>query len=456
MSDFDLVLKGDIVLPDRVVERGYVAVRGGKVADLGGGPAPGAEAVEDFTGGLILPGAIDGQVHSRSQVDQEDFLWSTRSAAAGGVTTIVDMPYDDGQLICTAERLQAKAAAAASQARVDFALYGTVHPEDGPRHIAAMVEAGAAAFKFSTFGTHPERFPRIPPHTMYDCFAEIARFDLMAGVHNENEEVIRAALAKTSAGGRTDYLAHGLSRPAISELLAMAEVYELGAATGCAAHVVHCSLGRGYEMARAYRDQGYRATVEACIHYLTLSEEDDVSRLGGIGKINPPIRGRAEREALWRHLAAGNIAIVSTDHVSWSLERKTRNDMLENASGAPGLEALVPLLATGLAERGLAMTWAARLLAENPARLFRIDRRKGALEEGRDADIAVLVPDEHAYDPAASGNNIVDWSPYAGRRLAYRVEAAYLRGRPVWTHGGSVAEPGTGNWIGPGPARSSA
>ena len=236
----------------------------------------------------------------------------------------------------------------------------------------------------------------------------------------------------------------------------MAEVYELGVATGCAAHVVHCSLGRGYEMARAYRGQGYRATAEACIHYLTLSEEDDVSRLGGVAKINPPIRGRAEREALWRHLADGNIAIVSTDHVSWSLERKTRNGMLDNASGAPGLEALVPLLATGLAERGLPMTWAARLLAENPARLFRIDRQKGALAAGRDADIAVLVPDEHRYDPAASGNNVVDWSPYAGRRLAYRAEATYLRGRPVWTRGGSVAEPGTGAWIRPETPRGSA
>ena len=456
MSDFDLVLIGDVVLPDRVIERGYVAVRDGEVAAVGDGPAPGAATVEDFTGGSILPGAIDGQVHSRSQAEQEDFLWSTRSAAAGGVTTIVDMPYDDGELICTAERLKTKAEAAASQARVDFALYGTVHPDDGPRHIAAMVEAGAAAFKFSTFGTHPERFPRIPPQTMHDCFAEIARFDLMAGVHNENEEVIQDALATTRASGRTDYLAHGLSRPAISELLAMAEVYELGVATGCAAHVVHCSLGRGYEMARSYRDQGYRATAEACIHYLTLSEEDDVSRLGGIGKINPPVRGEAEREALWRHLAEGNIAIVSTDHVSWSLERKTRNDMLENASGVPGLEALVPLLATGLVERGLPMTWAARLLAENPARLFRIDDRKGALQTGRDADIAVLVPDEHDYDPAASGNNVVDWSPYAGRRLAYRVEAAWLRGQPVWTHGGRVAEPGTGSWIGPWISRGSA
>ncbi len=456
MSDFDLVLIGDIVLPERVVERGHVAMRDGKVAGIGDGPAPGAATVEDFTGGLILPGAIDGQVHSRSQADQEDFLWSTRSAAAGGVTTIVDMPYDDGQLICTAGRLKTKAEQAASQARVDFALYGTVHPDDGPRHIAAMVEAGAAAFKFSTFGTHPERFPRIPPQTMHDCFAEIARFDLMAGVHNENEEVIRAALSETRASGRADYLAHGLSRPAISELLAMAEVYELGVATGCAAHVVHCSLGRGYEMARAYRDQGYRATAEACIHYLTLSEEDDVSRLGGVAKINPPIRGRAEREALWRHLADGNIAIVSTDHVSWSLERKIRNDMLDNASGAPGLEALVPLLATGLEERGLPMTWVARLLAENPARLFRIDRQKGALATGRDADIAVLVPDEYRYDPAASGNNVVDWSPYAGRRLAYRAEATYLRGRPVWTHGGSVAEPGTGAWIRPETPRGSA
>ena len=306
MSEFDLVVMGDVVLPDRVIPHGFVAVRAGQIALVAEGPAPSARARQDFSGCYVLPGAIDGQTHSRSQIGQEDFLWSTRAAAAGGVTTIIDMPYDAGRLICNAERVNLKAAAASTQARVDFGLFGTIHPNDGPRHIAAMVDAGVCAFKFSTFGTDPERFPRIPPYLLHACFSEIAKHGLIAGVHNENEEVIHHLLAQVRAAGITDYRAHTMSRPAYSETLALNEIYELAAATGCRAHVVHCSTGRGYEICAAYRAQGYRTTIECCLHYLTLSEEDDVSRLGGRAKINPPIRGRAEREALWRHLAAGN------------------------------------------------------------------------------------------------------------------------------------------------------
>ena len=119
-----------------------------------------------------------------------------------------------------------------------------------------------------------------------------------------------------------------------------AEVFELGAGAGCPVHIVHCSIGRGYELAAAYRAQGHAATIEACIHYLTLDEENDVRRLGGKAKINPPLRPRREVEAIWHHLAAGNVTVVSTDHVSWSEDRKSDPNMLKNASGVPGLEVL--------------------------------------------------------------------------------------------------------------------
>lgn len=163
MADFDLVLQGTVVLPERILEAGYVAVHDGKIAEVGLGVAPAARERHLLGKALILPGAIDAQVHSLSQKGQEDFIWSTRSAAAGGVTTIVDMPYDEGNLVCSAQAVKKKIAHAGPQARVDFALYGTVDPEEGAKRIAEMVEAGVAAFKFSTFGTDPKRFPRIPP-----------------------------------------------------------------------------------------------------------------------------------------------------------------------------------------------------------------------------------------------------------------------------------------------------
>lgn len=449
MSDFDLVLKGTLVLADRVVPSGFVAVRDGAVAMLGQGAMPGGRERHDLGDALIMPGAVDAQVHSLSQKNQEDFIWSTRSAAAGGVTTIVDMPYDEGNLVCSAEAVQGKIAHAETQARVDFALYGTVDPEEGAARIAEQAQAGVAAFKFSTFGTDPKRFPRIPPALLAECFAEVARTGLCAGVHNESDEYIRAAMAKVRAAGITDYTAHGLSRPPLTELLAMHEIYEIGAQTGCPAHVVHCSLARGYEIAASYRAQGHAATVECLIHYLTLDEENDARRLGGRSKCNPPIRPRAEVEALWRQLAAGNVTLLSTDHVSWSLDRKTNPDMLSNASGLPGLETLIPLFVKGALERGVSLSWGARLMALNPARHFRIDHSKGALEPGKHADIAVLTPEAYTYDADKTGNNVAGWSPYDGMTLPYRVTATYSRGELVYDGTTVSAPPGRGRFVRP-------
>ena len=449
MVDFDLVLTGRVVRAADVIEKGFVAIRGETIEFVGEGEPPAARERHDFGEALILPGAIDSQVHSLSQKDQEGFIWSTRSAAAGGVTTIVDMPYDDGNLICDGEKLTRKATEAGEQARVDFGLYGTVHPRAGAAEIPGMIKAGAVGFKFSTFGTHPERFPRITPYILNECFAEIAKHGLIAGIHNENDEFVRTAIAKVEETGIRDYRAHALSRPAIAEALAMAEVYEIGAATGCSTHVVHCSISRGYDLCDSYRRQGFDATVEACIHYLTLDEENDVARLGGFAKVNPPIRSRDQVEALWRHLAAGRITVVSTDHVSWSRSLKSSPNMLSNASGVPGLETMYPLLLKGLSERGLSFSHAARLLAANPARLFRIGHRKGALEIGRDADIAVFKPSAYIYSAAESGNNVVDWSPYDGIRMPYRAEATFLRGRLAFDGRNVVSEPGAGNMVRP-------
>ena len=449
MTDFALMLQGIVILSDRILPNGYVAVADGRIAEVGQGHPPSARESHHLGAALILPGAIDAKVHSLSQRDQEDFIWSTRAAAAGGVTTIVDMPYDEGDLICSAAAVKRKVAHAGKQARVDFALYGTVDPAEGAARIAEQAEAGVAAFKFSTFGTDPKRFPRIPPPLMAECFAAVAPTGLTAGVHNEDDEYVRASLAKVKAAGVTDWRAHGLSRPPLTELLAMTAIYEIGAATGCPAHVVHCSLGRGYEIAASYKAQGYAATAECLIHYLMLDEENDARRLGGRSKCNPPLRPRAEVEKLWRRLAAGDVDLVSTDHVSWSLDRKTDPDMLANASGLPGLETMAPLFVKGALDRGVPLTWMAKLMAENPAKHFRLDHIKGALRPGRDADIMVLTPESYVVDTAKSGNSVAGWSPFDGMALPYKVAATYARGRLAFDGAKVLAEPGTGRFVRP-------
>ncbi|MER8439951.1 amidohydrolase family protein [Mesorhizobium sp. M1312] len=442
----DLVARGDVVLPGGVLRGGYVSVAGGRVVGVQlEDPGVSRERL-NADGAWIFPGAIDAQVHSRSQKDREDFRFSTRAALAGGVTTIVDMPYDEGLLIADAASVKQKAADIAAQAVSDVALYGTIRPSDGVIKIAEQVRAGVCAFKFSTFGTHPERFPRIGPQLLAEAFAEVAKHGLAAGVHNEIEEIVIGETARIKATGRTDYLVHGETHNRLSELLAIVDIYETGAFTGCRAHVVHCSQARGIEICSHYRRQGYDSTTEVCIHYLAFDEEETVRTLGGLAKGNPPLRS-GEREALWRHLAAGNIDLVSTDHVAWSLERKNHPDMFTNSAGGPSLEVLVPVLLKGCVERSIDLAVAARVLSHNPARHFRLTSSKGALAVGGSADFSIIDP---SYAPwrVADSVTVSDWSLYDGMALP-QIKATFLRGQKVWDGATVTGEPGFGRFVTP-------
>ncbi len=444
---FDLVVRGDLVTARAVLPGHYLSILDGKVVGITAQDPGAARERIDAQGAYVFPGAVDAQVHSRSQKGSEGLAACTRAAAAGGVTTIVEMPYDEGLLVCNAEAVRSKAADAEREAHVDVALYGTVHPQDGTSRIAEQIEAGVCGFKFSTFGTDPVRFPRIPPWLMRDAFAAIAPSRLAAGVHNENHESVMHDLESVKEAGLTDYTAHGKSHTDFAEALAMAEIYEIGAYTGCRAHVVHCSMGRGIDICESYRRQGFDTSVEVCIHYLVFSEDEDVVRLGGKAKINPPIRSSREREALWRHLAAGNIDLVSTDHVAWSLDRKNDPNMLKNASGGPSIEVMVPVLIKKCLERGVDLSMAARLLAANPARHFRLLPRKGALTAGAEADFSIIDPAEARWSVEGS-QTISDWSLYDGMSLP-QVKATYVRGQQVWDGRSVVVAEGFGGFVKP-------
>ena len=447
MSDFDLVLQGDIVCFDEVKKDGWIAVANGRVALVGQGAAPAARDSQKFKGCWIFPGAIDAQVHSRSQKNQEGFAQSTRTAAAGGVTTICDMPFDDGDLICNIERFERKKRDAEREAHVDVALFATIDPSIGLGSIGELAAAGACAFKFSTFEAHPTRFPRTPTPLLVEAFRLVAETGLVACAHNENQEIITYMTKRAAEFGMTGPEVHAWARPAVNEALAMLEIYEAGVTSGAHAHVVHCSISRGIEICKSYKRQGHRVSVEVLLPFLFLTDED-VMRAGGFAKINPPVRTAPEREALWRHLAAGHVDLVSTDHVAWSRDRKDNPEMLKNNSGFPGLELLMPLFVTGCIERNMDFSLIARSLTFNPARHFRLAPAKGALERGCDADIAVVEPADYVYDPA-HGHTCVDWSPYAGRKMRARVAATWRRGEMIFDGTKILSAPGSGKFVRP-------
>lgn len=447
MAQLDMVIRGNIVTSQGVMEGGYLAVSNGQIVHVAKNNPGSADDVTHYDGAWIFPGVVDAQVHSRSQKGAEGFLNSTKAAAAGGVTTIVDMPYDEGLLVCNKEAVASKAADIAAEARVDVALYGTISPKDGVKCIGEQIAAGVCGFKFSTFGTDPVRFPRIPPYLLKEAFATIAPSGLAAGVHNENHEVVMHDLERVRQSGNTSYTAHGQSHSDYAEALAMTEIYETGAYTGCRAHVVHCSIGRGIDICESYRRQGFDSSVEVCIHYLFFNEEDDVARVGGLAKINPPIRPAREVDALWDHLAAGNIDLVSTDHVAWTLDRKNNPNMLANNSGGPSLEVLLPMLLKGCIARKIDLSVAARLLSYNPAKHFRLNPRKGALQIGNDADFSIIDP-AHAPWSVAQSQTVADWSLYEGISMP-QVKETYLRGQKIWDGQSVLVEAGHGQFVKP-------
>ena len=447
----DLVVRGRVVLPERVLEDGYVAADGGRIAAIGaaGGDLPAAARTVDASGCYVLPGVVDTHVHTRSE-PAEGITHCTESAVAGGVTTIVDMPYDMPAAVPDLETFERKVEDVGAEAVCDVALYGTIRKEGGLDAIEPLARAGACAFKLSTYESHPVRFPRIPDGEMLEAFRRIAATGRYVAVHCENQDIVDRAVAAARAAGDTGPLAHCRTRPPVSETEAVNRVLELALHAGVHLHIVHASVTRSFDLVDRYRADGVRATAETCIQYLVLDEQA-MERLGPFAKINPPLRSRQDVQGLWAYLTAGRIDWITSDHAPWAKAQKSnRTDIFANASGAPGVETLLPLLHhTGVATGRITILDAVRLLAEQPARNTGLFPRKGILAPGSDADITILDPEAVWTVRGAELHSGVGWTPYEGMELRGRVAHTFVRGRPAYEQGRVVARPGDGAFVRP-------
>ncbi len=446
---FDRVILGDLVLPDGILPGGWVAIRGEVIAGIGQGAPPPAAATADHAGMLVLPGLVDGHMHTSSSTGWAGIEGASMSAAAGGVTTCVDMPYDVPRPVTDAAILAEKIAVVNATSHVDMALYGTITKDGGVDAIAGLAAAGVCSFKLSTYEYDAVRFPRIDHPTMLAAFREIARTGLMCGIHNEDQELVVRLTEQARAAGRTDPIMHARTRPPLAESMADLEIFEMALETGCHVHIAHSSIARGFDMAAAFRQMdGAKTSGEACIQYLCMTEEDLV-RLEGFGKCNPPFRSAAEVERVWQRLLAGKVAYVSTDHAPWPRERKVyTGDIFAPGAGLTGLQSFAPLMFTLLAERGLPPTLMARYCAERPAKFHGLYPKKGAIRIGADADLLVLERGDYVFDEAAiQDREDARWSPYHGRPMRARVAATYLRGGCIWDGTTVLAKPGTGRFV---------
>jgi allantoinase len=446
VSKVDLVIHGNIVTPDGILEEGWIAIDNGKIVAIGSDTAPEAASVEDARQKLVMPGAIDGQTHAGSQFGFAGVGQTTRSAAAGGVTTIVDMPYDHPAPVHTRALLDEKIAAIQTTSYSDVALYGTVTAVPAMDDVRQLIDGGVCAFKISSFENHPTRFPRITNEHALDLLEELAPTALPVGLHNEDQEIVTARLARHIARGETTPEFHSPSRPEVAEMAATATFLELGIATGAHVHIVHISTPRGFELVRQYQASGARATGEMCVHYLHFDAAKDSARLGALMKVNPPIRFGV-CDALWEEFDRGGIDFVSSDHSAWPLERKTVSSIFQAAAGIPGLQTLLPAFYTDAAiRRRDPAQFVAKYLSERPAKFFGLWPRKGSLTVGADADIVILEqsPVTYAAEKALDG---LKWSPFDGETFAVGVAATYVRGKLIWNGTEIVGNPGDGQFL---------
>jgi allantoinase len=443
----DFTVFGDLVLPDRIIRGGTLGISNGRIVVVAGpGAAPVGKKHLDARGRYVLPGLVDTHVHTGSS-SSEGIATATAAAAAGGITTIVDMPYDANDPVFSSERLRAKIEEVSELARVDVGLYGSMPKNGGTEVLEGILEAGALALKFSLYETDPNRFPRIRDGDLLRAFEIVAASGRPAVVHAELQEVIDDALDRERAADPADYASHARSRPVVSESGAVAKALEFAQWSGVKLHVAHVTHPHVAHLIAAYAADGAAVSGETCVHYLAFCDAD-VARLGPLAKVNPPIRDAVAREGLWAALLMGHLTTVSTDHAPWPIETKQR-PMLEASSGIPGLETFLPVMWFEANNRQISLERLMKFVATNPAELFGLGNTKGKLEIGYDADFVVFDAEAGWSFDANTSHSSATWSPFHQVPLLGLVEATYVRGEPVFVDGAVTASPGYGRWLGP-------
>lgn len=438
-----LVLEGGARRGDLLIEAEHISA----IAEEG---SLRADEVLDARGLVALPGVVDPHVHCNEpgRTEWEGFSAATRGAAAGGITTILDMPLNSIPPTVDAAAFDAKRAAAERAAVVDFGLWGGIVRDD-PSAMEALRDRGAVAFKAFLCDSGVPEFPRVDDLTLRAALATAGRLGLVVGAHAEDEELVVSFGVRVRRSGRRDAQAWVSSRPPVVEFSAIERLLEHVRLSPAPLHVLHASAAEAVSRVREARADGLDVSVETCPHYLVF-DWDDFARDGALLKCAPPIRDAANRERLWALVLEGAIDLIASDHSPSAAAAKLTDDIWTAWGGVTGVQSLLPALLTeGVHRRGLPLERLARLVATNAAKRFGLYPRKGALRPGADADLA-LVDLEREWTltreqlQARSG-----LSPYVGRAFRGAVVRTLVRGRTVFADGEVTAAPGSGRFVRP-------
>ncbi|MET7682035.1 allantoinase AllB [Streptomyces sp. NPDC005423] len=437
MLDAELVVRSTRVVTPEGSRAAAVAVSGGRITAVlpHDTEVPAGARFEDFGDDVLLPGLVDTHVHVNDpgRTEWEGFWTATRAAAAGGITTLVDMPLNSLPPTTTAGHLRTKREVAAAKAHIDVGFWGGALP-DNVKDLRPLHDAGVFGFKAFLSPSGVDEFPHLDQDQLARALAEITAFDGLLIVHAEDPHHLDAAPRR----GGPQYAHFLASRPRDAENTAIAGLIEQARRLDARVHVLHLSSADALPLIAAAKADGVRVTVETCPHYLTLTAEE-VPDGASEFKCCPPIRESANQDLLWQALADGTIDCVVTDHSPSTADLKT-DDFATAWGGISGLQLSLAAVWTEARGRGHGLEDVVRWMSARTARLVGLDDRKGAIEAGRDADFAVLAPDEtFTVDPAAlQHRNRV--TAYAGKTLSGVVKSTWLRGERVF-HGGEFTEP---------------
>jgi allantoinase len=442
-----LTVRSRHVVTPHGVESAVVRVEDGRIAALTPGAGAGAGTL-DLGDAWLLPGLVDTHVHINEpgRTEWEGFETATRAAAAGGVTTLVDMPLNSIPATTTVTALREKIAAAAGKCRVDVGFWGGVVPGNA-RELDGLAAAGALGFKCFLAPSGVDEFHHVGEGDLRAAMPVIARLGLPLLAHAESPRALDADARESIGGDPRRYATWLCSRPREAEHEAIALLIRLCRETGCRVHVVHLSSADAVPALRDARAGGLPITVETCPHYLGFDSgeiEDGRTEF----KCAPPIRERENRERLWSALREGVIDLVATDHSPCppAMKEPGSGNFMTAWGGIASLELALAAVWTEARTRGFTPADLARWMSAGPARLAGLEGTKGAIAVGHDADLVVFDPDTEFVVDAARLCQRHPVTPYAGRRLAGRIERVYLRGTCAFD-GANFPGPATGRLL---------
>ncbi|MGH7492640.1 MAG: allantoinase AllB [bacterium] len=435
----DLIIRGRRVVTPEGVRPAAVVIKSGKIVEvLSRAPDTGACPVEEIGDRVVMPGLIDAHVHINEpgRTEWEGFETATRAGAAGGITTIVDMPLNSTPVTTTVAAFEQKLAAAENKLWVDCGFYAGIVPGNN-LEVGPLLRAGVLAGKAFLVHSGIDDFPNVTAADLRQAMPVLADHGLPLLVHAELQNHHGGFPAEASS-----YQAYLASRPCSWENDAIALMISLCREYHCRVHIVHLSSAEAVPILKQARAEGLAITVETCPHYLYFSAEeipDGDTRF----KCAPPIRARENRERLWQALQEGVIDFIASDHSPCPPQLKLleAGDFQRAWGGIASLQLTLPVIWTAARSRGFSLPEMAQWLSHRPAKFLGMHRQKGEIASGHDADLVIWNPEASFTVTTDMMHHRHKITPYAGRVLQGVVEMTLLRGRKIYEDGRFIDGP---------------